>query len=53
MEAEAVRMDGSIVCHSTLNGDNAVCRGFFDRHKTFQLRMAIDCNAIKEVDVAE
>jgi hypothetical protein len=31
---EAVGNDSAIVCHKTLDGDNAVCRGFFDRMET-------------------
>jgi hypothetical protein len=34
MVDEAVEQGGAIVCHCTLNTDeNAVCRGFWDRHK--------------------
>lgn len=31
---------GSITCHSTLDGEHAVCRGFFDRHATAVLQIA-------------
>jgi hypothetical protein len=38
---DAAKRDGStIVCHATLDGDNAACRGFFDRHKTPPLQVA-------------
>lgn len=37
---QAVRNDAAIICHSTLSGDNAVCRGFFDAHKTAPLQIA-------------
>jgi hypothetical protein len=33
MVANAIREQSAIICHDTLSGDNAVCRGFFDRHK--------------------
>lgn len=34
--------DSAIVCHKTLHGPNAICRGFFDRHQndTLPLRLA-------------
>jgi hypothetical protein len=40
MVDSAIRDDSAIICHDTLDGDNAVCRGFFDRHSTNPLRMA-------------
>lgn len=43
MVAEAKRGDSAITCHSTLYGQSeqeAVCRGFFDRHATVPLRLA-------------
>lgn len=33
MVEESIAGGGSIPCHKTLDGDNAVCRGFFDVHK--------------------
>lgn len=33
MVAECIETQGTIPCHKTLDGDNAVCRGFFDVHK--------------------
>lgn len=30
MQAEAIADGGVIICHNTLDGDNSVCRGFFD-----------------------
>jgi hypothetical protein len=51
MERDAVRNDSTIVCHSTLGGKaNAVCRGFFDKHKTQPLRMAMAFGCLKEVE---
>lgn len=32
--------DSAITCHQTLDGDNAVCRGFFDRYPTTPLQLA-------------
>lgn len=40
MVAKAERDASAIICHDTLGGDNAVCRGFFDRHKTAPLQVA-------------
>lgn len=40
MVRDATAADSTIVCHSTLDGDNAACRGFFDRHKTASLQIA-------------
>ena len=34
------KTESYIVCHSTLEGDTAVCRGFFDRHRTQPLQIA-------------
>jgi hypothetical protein len=28
----SIAQDGAIVCHKTLDGHRAVCRGFWDRH---------------------
>ncbi|KYH44795.1 hypothetical protein ATK17_1753 [Branchiibius hedensis] len=36
----AVSQDSAIICHSSLGGQNAVCRGFFDRYDTTPLRLA-------------
>jgi len=43
MVAEAKANDSAIICHSTLyreDNDNAVCRGFYDRHHTAPLQLA-------------
>lgn len=40
MVAEATANDSTIICHDTLSGDNAACRGFFDKHKTSPLQIA-------------
>ena len=43
MVRDSVAADSAIICHSTLYGQTeqeAVCRGFFDRHKTTPLQMA-------------
>jgi hypothetical protein len=40
MITEACQNESTIVCHSTLAGPNAACRGFFDRHKTQSLQIA-------------
>lgn len=46
---EAMKDQSAIVCHKTLGGDNAICRGFFDRHRPFPLQLAIAMKMIKEV----
>lgn len=33
MVRDSVAADSFIACHQTLGGDEAVCRGFWDRHR--------------------
>ena len=40
MVKEAVGRDSCIVCHDTLVGKKAVCRGFFDGYATQPLQVA-------------
>lgn len=43
MVAEAKANESAIICHSTLyraGADNAICRGFYDRHPTQPLQIA-------------
>lgn len=40
MISDACKNESAIICHSTLNGPNAVCKGFFDKHKTQSLQIA-------------
>jgi hypothetical protein len=47
---EAVGNDSAIVCHKTLDGDNAVCRGFFDRMETIPLRLAVALDRVRFVE---
>jgi len=49
MVKEAKAEESAIICHSTLDGDNAVCRGFFDRHSTATLQLAERFGVLKEV----
>ena len=42
----AVKNDSCIICHDTLDGDNAVCRGFFNKHRTTPLQIAERIEAI-------
>lgn len=44
--------DTAVVCHESLDFDNAVCRGFFDRHWTTPLQWAARLGYITEVDPA-
>jgi hypothetical protein len=46
MVKEAKKNDTAIVCHKTLDGDNAVCRGFFDNHNTVPLSLAVVTNRV-------
>jgi hypothetical protein len=48
---EAKANDAAIVCHQTLDSDNAVCRGFFDRYPTAPLRLAMALGVVDEVTV--
>jgi hypothetical protein len=43
--------DSAIVCHSTLDGPNAVCRGYYDRHAedVLSLTLAERVGIIEEV----
>jgi hypothetical protein len=50
MVASAVAAESAITCHDTLDGDNAVCRGFFDRHATAPLQIATRLGMLVEVD---
>lgn len=50
MVADAKKEESAIICHDTLLGkENAVCRGFYDRHSTIPLRLAQMLKKIKEV----
>lgn len=47
MVDDAVKGDTAIICHSTLETDNAVCKGFYDKHKTTPLQIAERLGLIK------
>jgi hypothetical protein len=49
MVDEAKAEGTSIICHQTLEADNAVCRGFFDRHRTVSLGLAVALGKVREV----
>lgn len=54
MVADATADDGCIPCHKTILGaheQEAVCRGFYDRHPTTPLRLGAAMGIIKEVDL--
>lgn len=51
MIEEATQNESAIICHSTLDGDNAVCRGFFDGHKTATIWLAEACGDIEFQEV--
>lgn len=51
MIQDAVADDSSIVCHQTLQGDNAVCSGFFEKHRPQTLQIAHRMGMIKEVSL--
>jgi hypothetical protein len=50
MVDDARRHDSAIICHQTLDGDNAACRGFFDRYPTQPLQLASRLGLIVEVE---
>jgi hypothetical protein len=52
MVEESLDNDSAIVCHKTLEGDNAACRGFFDRYPTTPLQVADRLGLMEFVDVA-
>ena len=47
MVDEAVASQSAIICHSSLTGENAVCRGFFDHHPTVPLRLAMAIDRVE------
>lgn len=50
MVKSATEDGGAIICHDTLGTkENAVCRGFFNKHKTSTLQVAERLGFIKEV----
>jgi len=53
MVKEAKANESAITCHSTLYRDDvdpSVCRGFFDRHPTIPLRLAVLMDVLAEVE---
>ena len=51
MVSQASRSESTIVCHATLGGEEACCRGFFDRHKTATLQIAERLGFVEFVEV--
>ena len=43
--------EGCIPCHKTLDGDNAVCRGFYKKHRNQLLQMAERMGVVTFVEV--
>lgn len=43
---------GAIVCHQTLQGAQAVCRGYFDHGHSLPLRLAVAWGVVEWVDCA-
>ena len=50
MISESTEKQSAIICHSTLSGDNAVCRGFYEKHPTAPLAMAGKLGLLVEVE---
>jgi hypothetical protein len=50
MVDDAKADESTIVCHKTLTGDNAVCRGFYDRYPTQPLQIAERLGLVCEID---
>lgn len=46
MVDEVREVQGCIPCHQTLHGDNAICRGQFDLHKTWPIRFAEEAGVV-------
>ena len=40
MVRAAQRQQSAIICHDTVDGNRAVCRGFYDQHATAPLQIA-------------
>lgn len=52
-EADGAGLDGgSIICHQTLGGAEAVCRGYFDHGHSLPLRVAVAFGVVEWVDCA-
>ena len=49
MVDEARASNSAIVCHQTLDDDNAACRGFFDRFPTPPLQIAARIGLVRWV----
>jgi hypothetical protein len=47
MVREACAKETAIICHETLSGDKAICRGFFEQHPTLPLILADRLGRIK------
>lgn len=52
MVRSATAANSTIVCHNTLDGDNAVCHGFYEQHATLPIRLAEATGAIAFVEEA-
>jgi hypothetical protein len=48
--AANLQADSALICHDTLQGDNAICRGFFDRYETTPIQLAIRLDKVTYVD---
>jgi len=46
----ALADDSAIICHDTLDGDQAVCRGFHDAYSTTPLQLAERLGMLVEID---
>lgn len=49
MVEKSLENESAITCHSTLDRDNAVCRGFYERYQTQPLQVATRLGMIEEV----
>lgn len=51
MVRESLQADAAIVCHKTLDGRRAVCRGFYNRHRAATLMCRFgDVVGLEEID---
>jgi hypothetical protein len=46
MVKKAIANDACIPCHKTLDGERAVCRGFYDRHQNDTLMCRLGSTSI-------
>ena len=46
MVTDSTKAESCIPCHKTLDGKQSVCRGFFNKHKTLPIRLALSMGLV-------